>query len=811
MADKLGKAVLEITLDDKQYKFALDQMQKDSRKTADSVRGIGQAANLAVFKELASIGVGAIKLLASGFAELVTQGAKFQGYDAAFTKLSASIGQSKDAMLETTRTATKGLISDLDIMAASNKAMLLGLPVTAQSMGTMAQAAVTLGRAMGQDATKSLDDLTTALGRGSPLILDNLGLTVKVGEANEEYARKLGKAATALTDGEKKLAFYEAAMKAAEEKVATMGEVQLTLADRVLIAKNQWEGFSGALGMAINNSPVLQAGMEAIGNSLTNAFGPDKEKNIAMIVKIVGDVGITIVKLASVAVEGARYITLAWDGLKMAFNAFAFVITTVLAGATDAIATLLETASKIPGVGGVFKGFGESVRDANVQIAAMRDSFAGQAMSAVDGAAKTNAAFDSVQATLSSVEAAMVAAQSATTTAATATSTALQAAADVNGETTARTAEQAKAIADMQRNLQNELSLIGKQGLDRRLIELKIAHDAEVLQIQSLKSIKATELAAMLAQSETAYAAEVAAAKLAGDTIKNDTMALQQEVLLMRKTGLDRELAEIEIKKQRELESIASLKEAYSTEYEERAALIAEKYAIMTGEAQKHFAAERSGATTSGMTYRQEIQKSYQTMLQTLNAMRQANLITQQQFVDAQRQANEEKKKLLDEEKEYSLSSGQALAEGSLAILSALGEKSKAAALASAIISTYQAVAKALSAAPWPANLPLAAGALAAGLAQVNKIRSQKASGFREGTRNLDFQSFGPMSMEALHGDEAVIPRGGGHLLAGEIADAMPGGSNGMSLQVLERIAAGIDTLPAAMTRSFRVGMQMAQ
>ena len=70
---------------------------------------------------------------------------------------------------------------------------------------------------------------------------------------------------------------------------------------------------------------------------------------------------------------------------------------------------------------------------------------------------------------------------------------------------------------------------------------------------------------------------------------------------------------------------------------------------------------------------------------------------------------------------------------------------------------------------------------------------------------------FGSASMQVLHGEEAVVPRGSGHLLAGEIADAMPGGRDGMSLAVLERIANGIDTLPAAMTRAFRLGMQMSQ
>src|SRR5690606_14115048 len=92
----------------------------------------------------------------------------------------------------------------------------------------------------GQDATKSLDDLITALGRSSPMILDNLGLSVKVGEANEAYARALGKTADALTDAERKQAFMNAAMTAAEEKVRTLGSQQLTAADR---AGQLWRGF----------------------------------------------------------------------------------------------------------------------------------------------------------------------------------------------------------------------------------------------------------------------------------------------------------------------------------------------------------------------------------------------------------------------------------------------------------------------------------------------------------------------------------------------------------------------------------------
>ena len=52
------------------------------------------------------------------------------------------------------------------------------------------------------------------------------------------------------------------------------------------------------------------------------------------------------------------------------------------------------------------------------------------------------------------------------------------------------------------------------------------------------------------------------------------------------------------------------------------------------------------------------------------------------------------------------------------------------------------------------------------------------APGFARGTPRLDFASFGPLGQLAtLHADEAVIPRGGGHQLASEIAAALPSGA----------------------------------
>jgi hypothetical protein len=193
---------------------------------------------------LANLAASAISSLTSSLMDFAAQGVKLPAIQQSFDRLTSGLKQNGAEMLANMRAATQGMVSNLDLMQSANKAMLLGLPVTAQSMGELAKAATTLGRAMGQDATKSLDDLITALGRSSPMILDNLGLSVKVGEANETYAAKLGKAVEALSDAEKKTAFYAAAMEAARRKTAELGEHTRTLTE---IAQSAWTKIGNAV------------------------------------------------------------------------------------------------------------------------------------------------------------------------------------------------------------------------------------------------------------------------------------------------------------------------------------------------------------------------------------------------------------------------------------------------------------------------------------------------------------------------------------------------------------------------------------
>ena len=179
--------------------------------------GLGGAAGL--------IGLGAtaaaIGAVGAAIDEAVQAADRVDKLKFSFDNLAASAGQSGDAMLKSLRAASNGMVSDSDLILSANKAMLLGVASNADEMGTLFEIARARGQAMGLDVTQAFNDIVTGLGRGSALILDNLGITIDAASANEEYAKSIGKVASQLTEQERKQALINATL--AQSKNITRG------------------------------------------------------------------------------------------------------------------------------------------------------------------------------------------------------------------------------------------------------------------------------------------------------------------------------------------------------------------------------------------------------------------------------------------------------------------------------------------------------------------------------------------------------------------------------------------------------------
>jgi len=102
-------------------------------------------------------------------------------------QLAAGFSTDMDTIIAKVKEASLGSVSEMDIVAAANRAMMLNVTGNADQMANLMQVAAFRARAMGITTTQAFNDMVTGIGRNSPLILDNLGIITK-GWAEEAKA-----------------------------------------------------------------------------------------------------------------------------------------------------------------------------------------------------------------------------------------------------------------------------------------------------------------------------------------------------------------------------------------------------------------------------------------------------------------------------------------------------------------------------------------------------------------------------------------------------------------------------------------------
>lgn len=220
----------------------------------------------------------------------------------------------------------------------------------------------------------------------------------------------------------------------------------------------------------------------------------------------------------------------------------------------------------------------------------------------------------------------------------------------------------------------------------------------------------------------------------------------------------------------------------------------------------------KQSAVRLGITTRDESQKTEAQIKADIETMITAYGRLSDEAIAAQKKLDEFRLKSTEETTLSTLGILGAAAGAADTIAKAAGSNFKGFAIAESIIATYLSIAKTLATTAWPLNLILAAGAAAAGFANVAKIRSSSA--FQEGTQGLDFQDFGPSSLAALHGREAVIPEAGVGAFAGQVAAALNGGRERTDMQPLleefRSMRADFASLPFSIQRAVRDGVLLA-
>ena len=210
MADKRINLIYKI--------LGIDKATQKTRKLDSSLdklgKRAGQVAKGFIGFEVARRGI-----------ELAKTGAQAEIVARSFRKLA----DEPDKMLQSMKVATAGTIAEMELMQKFNQASLLGLPLDRfDDMLTIARGSA---QATGESMDFMLNSIVTGLGRGSKLMLDNLGIILDVKKANEEYALTLEKTASELTDNERKQAFVNKALEIGIGNLERAGGVTESNAD----------------------------------------------------------------------------------------------------------------------------------------------------------------------------------------------------------------------------------------------------------------------------------------------------------------------------------------------------------------------------------------------------------------------------------------------------------------------------------------------------------------------------------------------------------------------------------------------------
>lgn len=172
-------------------------------------------------------------------AELVNGGLEMAEQADGVTKAFNELNQ--EGLLDNLRKATKGTVNDVQLMTAAVKANDFRIPL--EDLGKYLEFAQLKAQQTGQSVDYMTDSIVTGLGRKSPLILDNLGISAaEISEKTKETGDFM-KAVAEIVDTQLAEAgeTYISAADRAAQKTVELQNAQKALGDEILPLKEQWD------------------------------------------------------------------------------------------------------------------------------------------------------------------------------------------------------------------------------------------------------------------------------------------------------------------------------------------------------------------------------------------------------------------------------------------------------------------------------------------------------------------------------------------------------------------------------------------
>jgi hypothetical protein len=370
--EKYGKLGMEAPADMVALAKATEQTKESTEGYSTSIVALGTFIGNMATKAVTAL----TSLAVEGFTNLVTsiddfllKGSEVADISENFENLTAAAGQTGETLLGVLAEGTHQTVDNLTLMKSVNADLAAGMRLSEAQYRTLAQGAFALAQATGVDVTQALGQMSDAMLTGRTRSVELLTGKIDLKKAEEDYAASIGAGNRQLDENEKIEAARVAIINAVGGAVERLGAQTDGLDERVAQARAGWENFTNELGKTIATSPVLEAAMTAIADSLKAAFGGDQKALIAAIRDGVDALAMKVVDAGLVMIEWGKTGASVFGVLQIAGQGFADAFITVIERITAGNAAIAELAAKIPGTGEAFQKVADDAR-------AMADSWA---------------------------------------------------------------------------------------------------------------------------------------------------------------------------------------------------------------------------------------------------------------------------------------------------------------------------------------------------------------------------------------------------------------------------------------------------
>jgi hypothetical protein len=275
-------------------KIIVETIDKGSRnlaKAAGGLKKLGAAADSAS-KQTRSLGQrlesnlgliqqSAVAVAAAGITfkkafDLSREGASLIQLEESFDLMNQQVFKAPD-LLEDMSSAVRGTIKDVDLMrglllltAGTSRELSGEFARAAPHLLEIAKAANKLNPTLG-DTSFLYQSIATGIKRSSSLILDNLGIVVKVGDANEKYAEAIGKTVEELNAEEKQMALLNAVLESGDRLIEQVGGNVDSMTD-------SWDKLTVRVGESIDGlKRWLAEGLEPVISAIADYSGAVEE------------------------------------------------------------------------------------------------------------------------------------------------------------------------------------------------------------------------------------------------------------------------------------------------------------------------------------------------------------------------------------------------------------------------------------------------------------------------------------------------------------------------------------------------------